>query len=214
MKKTAVFALVAVLGSAKADVTFVQNLDTGIPMDDAANITVHSTDGKYRVDIGNDISSIVDTRASTVITVMHDDRTYFKMADASDQNNAYTPKPLPLNLKKTDQTETISGFTAAAWTAESEGNNFTIWIAEGVPDQDKLLMEIAKLPPEVDPFQGLLRGTVFAAGFPIRMDLVDAEGQRSIMTITQISSLPVTSTYFSPPVGYTSLDPETGKPAR
>jgi len=211
MKYVIVLATLALFSIARADVTFVQNLDLGIPMEDAADITIRATADKYRIDLGTDMSSIVDTKSATVVTVMHDDRTFFKMENYKSSDST-APAPPPLTLTKTNRSETIAGFQASAWTAEADGMKFTVWTTDGLPDQGRLLADLAALPPEIDPFHGILRGTKLIEGFPIRLEIIDGDGAKSTLTITSISGDPVTSDHFVPPSGYQSLEPVTGRP--
>jgi hypothetical protein len=211
MKYVIVLATLALFSIARADVTFVQNLDLGIPMEDAADVTIRATADKYRIDLGTDMSSIVDTKSATVVTVMHDDRTFFKMENYKSSDST-APAPPPLTLTKTNRTETIAGFQASAWTAEADGMKFTVWTTDGLPDQGRLLADLAALPPEIDPFHGILRGTKLIEGFPIRLEIIDEDGAKSTLTITSISGDPVTSDHFVPPSGYQSLEPVTGRP--
>ncbi len=211
MKYVTIIATLALLGSARADVTFVQNLDLGIPMEDTADITIRATADKYRIDLGTDMSSIVDAKSATVITVLHDDRTYFEM-DNYKRDDSAAPAPPSLTLAKTNRSETIAGFQATAWTAEADGIKFTVWTTEGLPDQERLLADLAALPSDIDPFQGLLRGTKQIQGFPIRLEMIDGDGEKSIMTITSISGDPVPLEHFVPPAAYQSLEPGTGRP--
>jgi hypothetical protein len=213
MKTTTAIAFAAIMGTAHADLTFVQTLDIGIPMEDLADMTVRSKDDKFRADLGLDMTMILDSTSGIVITVLHDDRTFF--STQTDQRKDFVPeKPPVLVFTKGGKTEQINGADAAAWVAESDGAKFTLWMAAATPNTPEFLQEIAKIPEEMDPFQGVLTSSTLPEGLPVRLETIEPNGERTIITISKISTDPIAADLFQAPSAYKSLDtvPSTATP--
>lgn len=206
MNKSTLIAFAAVLGTAHADLTFVQTLDIGVSLDDLADVTIRSKNGKFRADLGVDISTIIDPVTGKVITIMHDDRTFFETKTAENKNYL-APKSAPLDFSKSEKSEIINGVEASAWTAEGGGSKFVLWMAPSTPYTEEFLQESSRLPEEFDPFQGYLNSSKLPEGLPVRLEVTDAEGAQSVITISKISIAPVESEFFSPPADYQSLQP-------
>jgi len=205
MKTTTAIAFAAIMGTAHADLTFVQTLDIGIPMEDLADMTVRSKDGKFRADLGLDMSTIIDPSSGKVVTILHDDRTYF--STQTDQRKDFVPpQPPVLKFTKGDKVEKINGMDAVSWVAESEGSKFTLWIAPTTPSAVQFLREIAKIPEELDPFQGVLTSSTLPEGLPVRLETIEPNGERSVITISKISTDPISSDLFQAPSAYKTLD--------
>ncbi|MFY8215556.1 MAG: hypothetical protein ACOVMP_03030 [Chthoniobacterales bacterium] len=113
MKNTTAIAFAAIMGTAHADLTFVQTLDIGIPMEDLADMTVRSKDGKFRADLGLDMSTIIDPSSGKVVTILHDDRTYFSTQTAQ-LKDFVSPQPPVLKFTKGDKVEKINGMDAVS----------------------------------------------------------------------------------------------------
>lgn len=210
---TTITALALGVSGVRADITFVQNLDLGIPMEDAADMTVRFSPSRYRLDFGSDISTITNRTTGQVTTILHDDRTYF-VVSMGEAAPGRTDNPAPVfTLSETQETADISGFSTTVWTGQAENQSVKVWIASEVPDLEQVMGQLSLLPLDLDPFQGLLRRSQLPeGGMPLRVEYVDAERQTSIMTITQFSLDPIPVSAFEPPVGYQSMRPETGQP--
>lgn len=206
MKAPLYLLAATVMVTSRADITFVQNLDLGIPLEEGtADMTIRASESMVRADIGTDMSTIVDTVSGRVITVLHDDRKFFVMTQSAKELGAPSPAPA-VSFTASGNTETINGMEAVEYAGAAEDMKFRVWVTRAMPNQSDLLAEIAKLPAEFDPFQGLLRGAAMPTGFPLRLELTDAAGETSIMTITSISADPVLPAAFEPPTGYQSMD--------
>jgi len=179
-------------------------------MEDLADMTVRSKDGKFRADLGLDMSTILKPAELKVVTVFHDDRTFFTTQTA-DMRNFTPPKPPVLTFAKANQTESINGVEAVAWTAESEGAKFKLWMIPAPANSVQIMQEIAKLPEEMDPFQGVLTSSTLPEGLPVRLETVEANGERSVITISRISTDPISSDLFDAPSAYKLLGPDPTK---
>ncbi|MFY8215557.1 MAG: hypothetical protein ACOVMP_03035 [Chthoniobacterales bacterium] len=58
----------------------------------------------------------------------------------------------------------------------------------------------------MDPFQGALTSSTLPEGLPVRLETIEPNGERSVITISKISTDPISSDLFQAPSAYKTLD--------
>lgn len=114
--------------------------------------------GMIRADICEELSTIANTKAREVMTVMHPAREVTVMRQPQATADAAT-SPMAPKYTVTGVTEKVNGYDCAIITMEVLGMKSTFWVAKGYPDYERIKAELATvktegdttiLPPEMD----------------------------------------------------------------
>lgn len=114
--------------------------------------------GMIRADICEELSTIANTKAREVMTVMHPAREVTVMRQPQATADAATT-PMAPKYTVTGVTEKVNGYDCAIVTVEVLGMKSTFWVAKGYPDYERIKAELATvkaegdttiLPPEMD----------------------------------------------------------------
>jgi Domain of unknown function (DUF4412) len=211
MKGLIAALLAATLGPAAADLTIVQQVQKeGAPQEATVTLTMKIKDGKMRVELGPQVSSIIDLKTGDVVSLLHPQRIAMTIPGASIKSvqRALTeeaiksvgssPPPKPTGRK-----ETISGFVCEEFETTANETNFRLWITRDLPGTEKLLAELSALAG-ADPFRGIT-GDQRLPGYPIRTVMDGATTGKTTITVVQLSESPVADSDFVVPEGYRTM---------
>jgi hypothetical protein len=203
--------LIAVLAvgihGAIAGLIIVQEADQLGPMSGKTKMTMSISGERARVDVGDQLSSIVDLSGGTVTSLMHAQKIAMQLpkaaVEAFKQKAAVkTGKP---DLKPTGKKETISGYACEEYTGTLQGLNVTYWVTKDVPDQKEILAEMAKAGGGANPFKGAMADGADFPGFPIRTTVASPQFGNSTMTVVSIQHANVPDSLFQVPADYKSM---------
>lgn len=155
-------------------------------------------DGMIRADICQELSTIANTKAREVMTVMHPAREVTVIRQAQPQTGAASsPAPIAPKYTVTGVTERINGYECSIVTMEVMGMKSTYWVTRTYPDYDRIRAELATVkpagdttpvPPELD---GLILKT--CTGSP---------GYPCITTLKSVRFEDIPASAFQAPEGY------------
>lgn len=195
--------------TAHAGIIIVQNVEQTGPMPMKTRMTIKADAGKARIDIGKDISSIVDSSTGEVSSLMHAQKIAMQLpkgamdavkqqADAAGENE----RP---DIEPTGKTEKINGFNCEEYAGTFQGLNVSYWVTNDLPNADAVMAQLGKLAGAADPFKGALKGGKDFPGFPIRTVIVSPQAGTSTMTIVSVSEEEIPVSEFEVPRGYKSM---------
>lgn len=153
--------------------------------------------GMIRADICEELSTIANTKAREVMTVMHPAREVTVMRQPQAAADA-TTSPIAPKYTVTGTTEKVNGYDCAIITMEVLGMKSTFWVAKGYPDYERIKAELATVKTEGD-----------ATILPPEMDgmiLKSCTGSESFPCITTVKSVKfeeIPDSTFQAPAGYT-----------
>ncbi len=194
--------------AAQADLTITQQIQKeGSPQDANVRMTMKIREGKMRLDINPQVSSIVDLKSGDMISLMHPQKLMMTIPGASIKSlqakakeaaesvgtNAEPPKP-------TGRKETISGYACEEYETTANGMTVHVWLTKDLPNIEKLMSELSTLAG-ADPLSGLTKGQQLP-GFPIRTEIDATGGGKTTVTVMAVSEDPLADSEFAVPDGY------------
>ena len=171
-------------------------------------MTAKIKEGKMRLDLNPQMSSIVDLKTGEMISLMHNQKMAMTIPGASIKSlqQAYAQRAQESvdaqrsPPKSTGRKEKISGYACEEFETTAEGTSVHLWITKDLPDGEKLMSELSSLAG-VDPFRGFSKDQQLP-GFPIRT-VVDGAGiGKTIVTVLEIKQDQIASSEFVVPESY------------
>jgi len=170
--------LLAVVGSARADLTIVQRVE-GVGQN--GDVTVRIKGDKERVDSPSQPSRIIDGKSGEMTDLMNERKSYLKIsaaqikAAAASMNLNADKKSSASKLTPTGKKETINGYETEEYAYETPMFKASFWIANKYPGATDILKQMqapisgAWKPsnmgmPDYTDFSGLLLKTVITVG--------------------------------------------------
>ncbi|MFV0337327.1 MAG: DUF4412 domain-containing protein [Chthoniobacterales bacterium] len=207
-------ALTAPLAFAGMQISQRVQVDGASKMDSI--ITTSIEGDKMRVDMGEESSSIIDSKTGEVITLMHAQ----KMAMTLPKETMDLAKSMAGNVgeksvsyKKTGRTEKINGFDCEeviATVVEADGKTkqeADIWIAANAPLSDEMVQALKNIGQQ---FGGLPKNSDEAIqelnGFPIRMIYKNPDGTTTTINTLSIAEKDISADSFTVPKNYRGMD--------
>jgi hypothetical protein len=211
--KRAMFCGLLLLGCLErglADWVLVQRVEGGMQ---SGAMTVHIKEGKSRVDIADQLSTLTDGGSGDVITLLHGQKSYMKipadrtrallekMQSLKPDSGASSPKLVPAGRK-----ETVEGRECEVFTWAGPGVSATYWVAKDYPKAADLAAAMEKnlsaglaglaggLTPRPSDFPGMV----------IRAELT-INGQKVTTQLVSAEEKPVNPALFEVPSGYKEL---------
>ncbi|MFV0416601.1 MAG: DUF4412 domain-containing protein [Chthoniobacterales bacterium] len=183
-------------------------------------ITTMLEGDKMRVDMGEETSSIIDSKTGDVITLMHSQKMAMTLPKETIDIAKQSAKAMTGDLgkksvsyKKTGQTEKINGFDCeeiiATMTDENgkEDQSATMWIASNAPLSDEMKKMFNNIG---DQFGGLPSNSEAAIqelnGFPIRMIYKNPDGSITTITTLSIAEKDIPADSFEVPKSYRGMN--------
>lgn len=193
-----------------AGIVVVEEMEqTAGPMPGKMEVTITASGDKARMDMGKQISTIVDSKAGTVISLMHEQKMAMQLPegtlDSIKKSGAAGREQLKPDLKPTGKKETINGFACEEYVGTVQGMNVTFWITKEVENQKEILDQLGKVSGGGDPFQGALADGGNFPGFPIRTVAKTPETGTMTMTVVSIKNVDVPEKTFTVPSDYKTM---------
>ncbi len=214
--KLPLLAITAVLIGAPAllaDLVIVQNVKTSAQgMNVDMEMTMHFKGNKARIDVGDQVSTIMDTDSDEVINLMHQQKMVMtmnntqlsamqkQMLDAMGKDVDLQTEP---EIKPTGNKETINGFETEEYIVTQGGVDVNYWLAKDYPNKEKILEQMARLQDskfvkmspnaKLDPRK--------LPGIPIRINATGTE-----MTLVSIDEKEVDESLFVIPDDYSKME--------
>jgi hypothetical protein len=203
-------ALFALVHFAGAGLILVEEMDQkGGPMPGKMEMTITASGDKARVDMGKQISSIVDSKTGTVTSLMHEQKMAMQLPEGTfdsikkageSEKGKFKPE-----LKPTGKRETINGFACEEYVGKIKGMDVSFWVTKEVKNQKEILDQLSNLSGGADPFQGALASGEDFPGFPIRTVMKTPELGKMTMTVVSIKNEDVPESVFDIPAGYKTM---------
>jgi len=202
------FALIAAIASARADLTVVQTVDA--PGASANQITIYTKGDKMRMDTAPQVSTIVDGKTGEIVTLMKDQKCAVrisaeKMKAAADMIKKFTDKDGSTELAKpkpTGRKETIRGYEAEEYVVDRGALKASYWLAPKYPDGAAILRQLQAVKSEmwnsVNPNETNLHD--FPA-LPIRT-VVDMRGTKMTTELVSVKQDLLPDATFAIPADY------------
>jgi Domain of unknown function (DUF4412) len=209
---TAVLLAATLTVAARADLTITQQIQKEAPPQNVnMTMTMKIKEGKMRLDLNPEISSIVDLKTGDMVSLMHPQKLAMTIPGASikgmqenykkDAAKSAGGSPAP---KPTGRKETISGFVCEEFETTANGMNVQLWLTKDLPDAEKLMSQLSELAGDADPLKAVTKDRQLP-GFPIRT-VVDGSGAgKTTVTVLAVSESPVADSEFVVPDGYRAM---------
>jgi hypothetical protein len=216
MKTTSAFLLViaALLSTARADLTIVQQVEGAGPL---TQMTMKIKGDKARIEATPQVISIVDSKSGEMLSLLHDQKMVMRMSAAQakaaaaamgaqlgGQAGAQTP-PAKVTVKPTGNKETINGYEAEEYYAETAGYKASYWIARNYPQGDAILKQLQAMTPEA--WNAGAMGTPDfrdLPGLPIRTNATIGD-MKIVTTVKEVKLDPLPDAEFAVPAGYKEM---------
>jgi Domain of unknown function (DUF4412) len=211
LKKAFVIPLFAAIFAiaSRADLTITQQIEREAAAQPATlTMTAKIKEGKMRLDLNPQMSSIVDLKTGDMISLMHNQKLALTIPGASIKSlqQAYAKKAQEsIDAKRsppksTGRKDKISGYACEEFETTAEGASVRLWITKELPNGEKLMSELSSLSG-VDPFRGFHKDQQLP-GFPIRTVVSGAEIGKTIVTVLEIRQDEIASSEFVVPESY------------
>jgi len=174
-------ALFAVLSTVNADLVIEQKIETA---GQGSTVKIKIKGNKVRSDVGDQMTSIIDTNTLSGITLMHANKMAVKSDGAQikavQQQMAAAAESA--KLVNTGKKESMGGYDCTIWTMEMMGTKSTLWVAKDYPDYAEIKKEMDAMnkasgqPAPKEEVDGMVMKSITeAAGTTTTMILVSAD---------------------------------------
>lgn len=178
------------------------------PMPGKMPLTIKVSGDKTRVDVGTEVSSIVDAKSGTVTSLLHSQKMAMKLPEGtldSVRKKTAENKTAP-DIKPTGKKETINGFECEEYAGTIEGMKVNLWVTRDVKNASQIIDQLGKISGGADPLMKALQSAGGVQGFPIRTVVDIPQTGKSTSTILSIKDEDVPESTFVVPDGYKSMD--------
>lgn len=161
--------------------------------------------GMIRTDVSEELSTIADTKAQEVMTIMHPAKMVMVIGQPKADKPATSLPNLPTpKYTVTNMTEKVNGHDCLLITMEMGDIKSTYWVAKSYPDYDKIKAELATVKPagEAAPTPKELDGLI------LKTSTVGPK-YLSIVTVKSVKIEEIPADVFKAPAGYTVSRPPT-----
>lgn len=210
------FVLSALLATARADVTIVQQVEGAGPV---AQVTMKIKGDKARIEATPQVTSIFDGKTGEVLSILNQQKMVMRMSAAqakaaaaavgaagpAGKAGAQPPAAGKLKVTPTGKKETINGFEAEEFVADGANYKASYWIARSYPQGDAIVKQLQAITPEA--FSGGSMATPDFRdfpGLPIRTNMTIGD-MKVVSTITSVKLDPLPDTEFTVPAGFQEM---------
>lgn len=208
------FCLLAILflffATARADLTIVQNVDGG---GQAQHITMKVKGDKARVEIGSQLTTIIDSKTGTLTNLMNEKKVAMTIPGDKAKAMAEIAKsfvkeeaPTQPAPKATGKKETINGYETQEYVSDSPKFHASYWVAPTYPNYANILQQMNVMRNGA--FASVTKGMPdYSAlpGMPLRTHVKTANEHEITSTIESISVSPLPDADFTVPAGYSEM---------
>ena len=212
MNSLRLFALasLALLATARADLTVVQKVEGS---DGIHQITMKVKGDKARVEVGPQMTTIIDAKTGEIMNLMHNKKMVMRISGEKAKAMAEMAKsfvqdeaPDQATPKATGKKQTINGYQTEEYVSDSSKFHASYWVATSYPDYQKILAQMSIL--QKGAFNAVTKGMPdyhALPGLPLRTE-VKIQGQEPIVsTIDSVKTDPLPDSEFTMPAGYTEM---------
>jgi hypothetical protein len=196
--------------TAHAGVVIVQDVEQTGPMPLKTRMTIKAEGEKARVDIGKEISSIVDSESGEVSSLMHAQKIAMQLPkgalDAMKEKVSDAGKNEGPDIKPTGKKEKINGFDCEEYAGTFQGLDVAYWVTNDLPNASAVMDQLGKLSGGANPFKGVLKNGEDFPGFPIRTVITTPQAGTSTMTIVSVNEEEIPAAEFEVPKNYKSME--------
>ena len=210
MFRIALFFLLAVTTSLRADLTLIQKVDAP---GTTGEMTIKFKGDKIRIDPAPELSMITDSKTGDTVTLMHGEKKAMrisgdKMKAAAEMVKKLTPdnaaeqngKLTPLGRK-----ETVNGMPTEVFTADTSVGKATYYIAMNYPDGPAIIQEMKAAQPSALANSGTnIPDFRDLPGVPVKIEMDTARGH-VVMTLISAKRDPIPNSVFDVPTNYTDM---------
>ena len=210
MFRIALFFLLAVTTSLRADLTLIQKVDAP---GTTGEMTIKFKGDKIRIDPAPELSMITDSKTGDTVTLMHGEKKAMrisgdKMKAAAEMVKKLTPanaaeqkgKLTPLGRK-----ETVNGMPTEVFTADTSVGKATYYIAMNYPDGPAIIQEMKAAQPSALANSGTnIPDFRDLPGVPVKIEMDTARGH-VVMTLISAKRDPIPNNVFDIPANYTDM---------
>ncbi len=212
MKSLRLFGLVslALLTTARADLTIVQKVAGS---EGAHQITMKVKGDKARVEIGPQITTILDAKSGDILNLMKEKKMVMRIPGEKAKAMAEMAKSFVKDEaagqaapKPTGKKETINGYETSEYVSESPKFHATYWVATSYPDYKNILAQMAIL--QKGAFEQITKGMPdyhALPGLPLRTEVRVSGREPIVSTIESVKTSPLADSEFTVPAGYSEM---------
>ena len=204
----AAIAIITSIHFASAGVVIKQTIEQTGPMPLNTDMTISVSGEDVRIDIGKDISTIVNSSSGEIVSLMHAQKMAMQLPkgtlDVVKEKAAENRSSTKPDIKPTGKSEEINGFHCEEYTGTYEGMNVTYWTTQDIRNTEEILAQLEKLSGEADPFKGALDGKSIP-GIPIRTVVESPQIGKSTMTVQSIEEKNIPASEFDVPADYKTM---------
>ncbi len=196
---------------ALADLVIIQKVEqSGGQMPDT-EMTVRIKGTKVRADVGEQLSTIVDSDGGDLVSLMHGQKTAMAMPSAAIEamKAQMAPKEGEVetpDLKPTGKTEEINGFKCEEYAGKFQGADVSYWVTKDIDNQQAILDQLAKLSGDADPFKGAFKKGEGFPGFPIRTEIEAPGAGKTVVTVVSVEEKALADSDFEIPADYKKME--------
>ncbi len=212
MKSFRFFAIasLALLGTARADLTIVQKVDGA---EGLHRITMKVKGDKARVEVNPQITTIIDAKTGSITNLMNDKKIVMTIPGDKAKAMAEMAKsfvkeesPVQTTPRPTGKKETINGYETEEYVSDSPKFHASYWVATTYPDYAKILQQMAVL--QKGAFASVTKGMPdyhALPGMPLRTQVKMPDRPEVTSTIESVSVAPLSDADFTVPAGYSEM---------
>ncbi len=199
--------LTATTWTALAGLEIVQSVENTGPSPVSMEMTVRVEGDRARVDIGDQMSTLIGGDTKDVTTLMHGQKMAMTIPASAletmkaKMKNAAGAKDEKPDVKPTGRKKEISGFACEEYTGTVAGMQATYWITKDLPNQEEITQQLSALAGDMDPFQGVLQNKDIP-GFPIQTEVTSPQAGKSVATIKSVTEKDIPADVFEVPSDY------------
>jgi hypothetical protein len=212
--KTAFAFLLPLLASAsllRADYVVVQKVDGGMQ---SGEMTIKIKNGKARVDMAPQISTISDSTSGDVITLMHAQKQFMRIPAAQTKAlveqmqklSGAKPQTAAPKLTPTGKKEKVGEYECELYTWAAGGMTVNYWLADKFPDYAKVqaALEETQNAGLTAMMSGMMPKSSEFPGMAIKTEMAVA-GQKITTTLVSVKEQEVDPAVFELPKDYKEM---------
>ena len=206
-------AFVLAAGSARADLTIIQEISSQDNPKSAMVTTTKSKGDRVRVDAGAKVSMILDNKKGEIVSLMHEQKLAIPMSSAVQKMVAQLAGKAGTNtaadslqLKATGRKETMIGLPCEEFAGTISGQKVTIWITREVPEYKEITEQFLALAPQLKEYQGPVAGNPELQGMPVLTEIIAPDGKKTTVRVQALSREPIADSDFKIPDGYRKME--------
>ena len=198
---------------AQADLTLTQQVHQEAPPQEMdMTMTMKMKAGRLRVDVGSQMSTIIDLKTQDTTSLMHEEKVVMTIPGSAVKGmqesgmasglaaaaKAEPPKP-------TGRKETISGYNCEEYETKSDGMLIQLWLTKDLPAAEKLMDEMEAMSSTPDPMRGALKNSEIS-GFPMRTVISPVGAGKTTITVVALTENAIPDSEFVVPKNYRAME--------